>query len=61
MIFNGKDRKKGLNPEGKTERRAFDRNIDLGRTDSKKIFQMLSNKDISLTSRFQNSEVKKYL
>jgi hypothetical protein len=51
----------GSNP-AKNERRAFDRSIDLGRVDSKKVFQMLTNKEISLQNRFTNSQSgNKYL
>ncbi len=46
------------------ERRPFDRDLDINmsRIDSKKIFQMLNNKDVNLTSRFGHANSgNKYL
>jgi len=50
--------------KGPQERRAFDKDLDvnMSRIDSKKVFQMLNNKDNNLTSRFgHSSSGNKYL
>jgi len=65
LLEEHQERKKaGAAGKGPQERRAFDKDLDvnMSRIDSKKVFQMLNNKDNNLTSRFGNSSSgNKYL
>jgi len=65
LLEEHQERKKaGAAARGPQERRAFDKDLDvnMSRIDSKKVFQMLNNKDNNLTSRFGNSSSgNKYL
>jgi len=65
LLEEHQERKKaGAAGKGPQERRAFDKDLDvnMSRIDSKKVFQMLNNKDTNLGSRFgHSSSGNKYL
>jgi hypothetical protein len=65
LLEEHQERKKaGAAGKGPQERRAFDKDLDvnMSRIDSKKVFQMLNNKDSNLGARFGNSSSgNKYL